>query len=161
MQVEWSLRPATRPMRQQTKPVGHAVRFGYLETAVAMLCRMQGGAEVWVNEEVVVVPPAAAYPDVHAQVYDPRQIWFLSVCRTWQAGDTIALAFNLPIITCRPHPQMQGYEGKVAISRGPLVYCLESVDNPEIDVLAVWVDAAACRSIGRARRQGRVWCCGG
>ncbi len=38
---------------------------------------------------------------------------------------------------------MQGYEGKVAISRGPLVYCLESVDNPEIDVLTARVDAAA------------------
>lgn len=32
------------PIRQQTKPVGHAVRFGYLETAMAMLCRMQEDA---------------------------------------------------------------------------------------------------------------------
>ena len=27
------------PIRKQTAPVGHSVRFGYLETAVAMLCR--------------------------------------------------------------------------------------------------------------------------
>src|SRR4030095_16960457 len=27
------------PIRKQTSPVGHSVRFGYLETAVAMLCR--------------------------------------------------------------------------------------------------------------------------
>jgi len=27
------------PIRKQTVPVGHSVRFGYLETAVAMLCR--------------------------------------------------------------------------------------------------------------------------
>ena len=38
---------------------------------------------------------------------------------------------------------MNGYEGKVAFTRGPLVYCLESVDNPELDVLIARVDAAA------------------
>ncbi|MCI0551188.1 MAG: glycoside hydrolase family 127 protein, partial [Anaerolineae bacterium] len=27
------------PIRKQTAPVGHSVRFGYLETAIAMLCR--------------------------------------------------------------------------------------------------------------------------
>ncbi|HET6821596.1 MAG TPA: beta-L-arabinofuranosidase domain-containing protein, partial [Anaerolineales bacterium] len=28
-----------RPIAKQTEPVGHSVRFGYLETAIAMLCR--------------------------------------------------------------------------------------------------------------------------
>ncbi len=40
------------PLRRQTKPVGHAVRFGYLETAVAMQHRLRPDATlmtVWVN----------------------------------------------------------------------------------------------------------------
>lgn len=105
-----------------------------------------GEAEVRVNGEKVVVPPAAAYPDAPAQGYDPRLSRFLSLRRIWQAGDTITLTLTLPIITRQPHSLMKGYEGKVAFTRGPLVYCLESVDNPEIDVLTAKVDAAALQS---------------
>ena len=33
------------PIRKQTAPVGHSVRFGYLETAIAMLCREVGKSD--------------------------------------------------------------------------------------------------------------------
>ncbi|HKY55856.1 MAG TPA: beta-L-arabinofuranosidase domain-containing protein, partial [Anaerolineales bacterium] len=33
------------PIRKQTEPVGHAVRFGYLETAIAMLCRSRSDCQ--------------------------------------------------------------------------------------------------------------------
>jgi hypothetical protein len=29
-----------------------------------------------------------------------------------------------------------GHAGKVAVTRGPLVYCLESVDNPGVDIFS-------------------------
>ncbi len=103
-------------------------------------------AEVQVNEEMVGVPSAAALPDSPAQGYDPRLSRFLSLCRTWHPGDIITLTLNLPIVARQPHPRMKGYEGKVAFTRGPLVYCLESTDNPELDVLTAGVNAAAIRS---------------
>jgi len=40
-----------RHVRQQTVPVGHAVRFAYLETAIAMLYREKGDAKLLVASE--------------------------------------------------------------------------------------------------------------
>jgi DUF1680 family protein len=38
---------------------------------------------------------------------------------------------------------VKGHAGKVALTRGPLVYCLESVDNPGLDIFAVQLDPAS------------------
>ena len=38
-----------------------------------------------------------------------------------------------------------GHAGKVAITRGPLVYCLESVDNPDVDIFTVPLDPDTLR----------------
>ena len=43
----------------------------------------------------------------------------------------------------RAHPKVKGHAGKAAITRGPLVYCLESVDNPEIDIFAARLDPSS------------------
>ena len=43
----------------------------------------------------------------------------------------------------RAHNKVQGHAGKVAITRGPLVYCLESVDNPDVDIFTVQLDPAS------------------
>ena len=57
--------------------------------------------------------------------------------RRWSPGDAVRL--NLPM---RPealtaNPQMAEARGSVALKRGPLVYCLESVDNPGVPVREV------------------------
>ena len=69
-----------------------------------------------------------------AQGYDPRQSRFFALRRTWSPGDIIELLFDLPVVVRRAHPKVKGHAGKVALTRGPLVYCLESVDNPEVDI---------------------------
>lgn len=107
-----------------------------------------GSAWVWINErEITLLPPMPPLHNQPAQGYDPRLSRFLLLHRVWQAGDTITLTLSLPIIARQPHPRMNGYEGKVAFTRGPLVYCLESTDNPEIDVLTARVDAAALQPV--------------
>jgi DUF1680 family protein len=40
----------------------------------------------------------------------------------------------------RAHPKARGHAGKVAITRGPLVYCLESIDNPEVDIFSAQLE---------------------
>ncbi|MFD1953584.1 glycoside hydrolase family 127 protein [Paenibacillus thailandensis] len=49
--------------------------------------------------------------------------------RTWQQGDTVELALEMPIMRIRSNPLVRGNAGKVALQRGPLVYCLEQADN--------------------------------
>jgi len=54
---------------------------------------------------------------------------FVHIHRKWQRGDMIDL--NLPMIVQRvgAHEMVEENRGKVALQRGPLVYCFEGVDN--------------------------------
>ncbi|MCE5267267.1 MAG: glycoside hydrolase family 127 protein [Planctomycetaceae bacterium] len=49
--------------------------------------------------------------------------------RRWQAGDTVALDLPMPVERIEANPHVQADLGRVAIRRGPIVYCLEAVDN--------------------------------
>lgn len=54
---------------------------------------------------------------------------YLSLARSWQAGDVIELIFPMPIERVRADPRVGHAAGKVAVQRGPVVYCAEEVDN--------------------------------
>ncbi|TVR52107.1 MAG: glycoside hydrolase family 127 protein [Spirochaetaceae bacterium] len=49
--------------------------------------------------------------------------------RTWQTGDTLELDLPMPVRMLSADPRIAADYGKVAIQRGPLVYCLEQCDN--------------------------------
>lgn len=49
--------------------------------------------------------------------------------REWKQGDVIKLSFGMPIRVNRANPSVKENIGKVSVSRGPLVYCLEEIDN--------------------------------
>jgi len=54
---------------------------------------------------------------------------YLRIDRKWKAGDCIELSLSMPIELVRAHPNVREDIGCVAIQRGPLVYCLEQVDD--------------------------------
>jgi len=49
--------------------------------------------------------------------------------RTWKAGDTVELDLPMPVRRVISHAKVTSNKGKVALQRGPVVYCLEGVDN--------------------------------
>lgn len=49
--------------------------------------------------------------------------------RTWTPGDEVLLHLPMPPRKVRAHPQVEADRGRVALARGPLVYCLEGMDN--------------------------------
>ncbi len=51
------------------------------------------------------------------------------VRRRWAKGDTIKLNLPLPVRQVLSHPLVKANVGRVAIERGPIVYCIEAVDN--------------------------------
>lgn len=55
---------------------------------------------------------------------------YLTIQRTWQRGDQIALTLPMPPQRLYAHPGVIMNAGRVALKRGPLVYCVEEVDNP-------------------------------
>jgi DUF1680 family protein len=50
--------------------------------------------------------------------------------REWKAGDRVELAFPMPVELIEAHPAVRQDAGLVALQRGPVVYCLEQIDNP-------------------------------
>ncbi len=71
---------------------------------------------------------------------------YLTLSRPWQPGDTLDLTFATPIRLLRARPRVRSCRGKVAVTRGPLVYCLESVDNPGVDIFRVRLDPSTLKT---------------
>ena len=69
----------------------------------------------------------------------------------------IDLHFDMPITLRSASPHTRGLKGKVALSRGPLVYCLESVDNPEIDIFNSRIDINSIRAELAPALLGGIW----
>lgn len=46
-------------------------------------------------------------------------------------GDLLTLHFDMPIRAYSSHPRVRETAGKLAFMRGPVLYCMEAVDNPE------------------------------
>ena len=51
------------------------------------------------------------------------------VKRTWADGDTLELVLPMPVVRIEANPRVAADCGCVALKRGPVVYCLEEVDN--------------------------------
>ena len=49
--------------------------------------------------------------------------------RHWQAGDQIQLSLPMPVRRVGSHPNVVENLGRVAIERGPILYCAEAADN--------------------------------
>ena len=73
------------------------------------------GASLSVNDEVVPL--------------DVRDNGYVKIARQWSANDVVVLDLPMPVQRVRAHPLVRGDRGKVALQRGPLVYCLEETDN--------------------------------
>lgn len=66
---------------------------------------------------------------------------FVSIHRTWEKGDTVSLAFPMEVRRVISHPAVKETFGKYALARGPLIYCLESVDNDfDLDRIGIPLD---------------------
>lgn len=49
--------------------------------------------------------------------------------RAWQSGDTVQLVLDMPVQRVAANPQVSEAAGKVALQRGPILFCLEQTDN--------------------------------
>lgn len=56
---------------------------------------------------------------------------YLVLAREWKAGDIVALDLPMPVRRIASHPKAGDNLGRTALQRGPLVYCLEAVDQRE------------------------------
>lgn len=96
-----------------------------------------------INLKVSVTPPTAftlalRIPDwcpkytlkVNGETVDADVIrGYAHLNRTWSSGDSIDLELAMPVERIAAHPSVREDAGQIALQRGPIVYCLEEVDN--------------------------------
>jgi DUF1680 family protein len=56
------------------------------------------------------------------------------VPRPWRQGDVLELHLPLTPRRISSPPEVAGNAGRVALARGPLIFCVEGVDNPTADL---------------------------
>ncbi len=66
---------------------------------------------------------------------------YLEIRRAWKAGDSVTLTLPMQPRVVRAHPYAIENGGRVAVLRGPLLYCAETIDNPDADLRDLIVDA--------------------
>ncbi len=70
--------------------------------------------------------------------------------RRWQDGDTVELDLPMPVERVHAHPAVTADAGRVALQRGPIVYCFEGVDNPGVPLARAFLPAEAAYEAQRA-----------
>jgi DUF1680 family protein len=91
----------------------------------------------WCEEEVAL--------DVNGRPFTGqlRPGSYVQLHRAWRTGDVVRLDLPMPVRRVRCHPHVAGNAGRVALMRGPILYCLEQADNPGLDLRDVLVPADA------------------
>jgi DUF1680 family protein len=59
----------------------------------------------------------------------PEDGW-LRITRDWHPGDEVTMDLDMEVRVVTADPRVDATRGAVALERGPLVYCLEAVDQP-------------------------------
>ncbi len=54
---------------------------------------------------------------------------YCAISRLWQDGDQVELRFDMPPRRVYANPLVRDAAGQVALARGPIIYCIEGVDN--------------------------------
>ncbi|MHC4742780.1 MAG: glycoside hydrolase family 127 protein [Planctomycetota bacterium] len=64
-----------------------------------------------------------------------QQDGYIHLKSLWKQGDTVQLNIPMPIRRIYAHKKIEADKGRVALMRGPIIYCIEAADNPDLDIL--------------------------
>jgi DUF1680 family protein len=86
------------------------------------------------NGEDIPFSPVKRIKEPTACGVDPRLSQWQAIQRKWKPGDQIEMELDMSPMAHSAHPSVKPNRNQTAITRGPLVYCLESMDNPDVDI---------------------------
>ncbi|MBM2614298.1 glycoside hydrolase family 127 protein [Actinoplanes sp. LDG1-06] len=101
---------------------------------------------------------AAARPATTARL-EPAAPGWLRIRRQFRAGETVRLDLPVEPRLTYPDPRIDAVRGCVAVERGPVVYCLESVDLPpgtEVDAVRLDPSVPLAGEPGTVTATGRI-----
>lgn len=59
---------------------------------------------------------------------------YLNLNRQWKKGDVVTIRFDMPVRTVKANHRVIDDRGRIAVERGPLVYCAEGADNKDFSI---------------------------
>ncbi|MFX1409907.1 MAG: glycoside hydrolase family 127 protein [Promethearchaeota archaeon] len=81
----------------------------------------------WTNETKLLINQERYHGDLTPGKY-------IEIIRNWSNNDVVELNFKMYPKLKRADPRVKANRDKIAISNGPLIYCLEQIDNQEFDI---------------------------
>ena len=95
-----------------------------VEKAPAQLATLRVRIPAWADRASIRVNGEAIEADVIPGAY-------CDLRRAWADGDVVELDLPMEVVLIEAHPRVEAARNRVAIMRGPVVYCLESADLAE------------------------------
>ena len=115
-------------IEQQTDyPRGGEIRF----------CVKQTPVRAWSLRVRVPDWASGAQLEINGETREVAAGEYLKVRRNWQNDDVLTLRLPMQPRRVRCHPYALENGGRVAVTRGPLLYCAEAADNPDVDLRGV------------------------
>ncbi len=82
-------------------------------------------------------PGATATVNGDDTAQTPRPGTYLGIERTWEPGDSVTLTLPMEVRRIVSHPRVVENHGRVALARGPLIYCIEETDHAGADLFEI------------------------
>ena len=94
----------------------------------------------WAENSTLLINNASisCTPDPHG---------YVAITRDWQPGDTVKLTLPLTVRYIYARPEVSYDAGRAALMRGPIVYCVEEIDNGKALASAVLPDLSTWREL--------------
>jgi len=73
----------------------------------------------------------AAHLNVNGKSVDNFEIvrGYATLHRRWKSGDVVQLTLDMPVQLMKANAKVEADKGRIALMRGPMVYCFEGADN--------------------------------
>jgi len=95
-----------------------------VEKAPVQLAALRLRIPGWAERASICINDETAERDVVPGTYHELR-------RQWTDGDVVELDLPMEVVLMEAHPRVEAARNRVAVMRGPIVYCLESVDLAE------------------------------
>ena len=157
----------TVKLRQRTRyPWDGAIEIGVdaqaeftLKLRVPGWCDADGGWIAAQRRSGVSAPANGAVTvTVNGEALDttPDANGYIAIRRAWRHGDSVRLDLPMTARVWQSHPKVAENRGRIALSRGPVLYCVEHADMPGGDLDELYVDPARIETEWREEHLGGV-----
>ncbi|MHA1187391.1 MAG: glycoside hydrolase family 127 protein, partial [Candidatus Heimdallarchaeota archaeon] len=90
--------------------------------------------KIWINAEELYFEYFRPESEATGGGLTPQKAMFIPVKLKLKEATTLDIEFDMNVKIHKAHPKVKTNKDKIALSKGPLVYCFESTDNPKAKI---------------------------